>query len=456
MRTSRERLMLRALWNNVGTLILAFLLAVLVWVVAVNEENPIEERTLTQGVPVEIVRSEDMILMDTSASRVQVTLRAPRQSWSRLSAQQVHVTANVEGLEPGTWPVALAARVDLDGARVVDIQPAEITVTIERSDTRQVPVEVEITGEPAAGYEAEQPVLEPESVTVSGPAPAVARVSRVEARLSLEGLKRDYIGPVALAPVDADGNAAEDVTITPESVQVHVPVTQKQGFREVAVKVVITGEVASGYQVTNISVAPSIITVGSSDPRLVQQMPGFVNTQPLDISDASDDVVRRLPLELPDGVTVVDGPTVVVQVSIAAIEYSATIARSLEMRGLGAGLSAAASPDTVDVILLGPLPVLDDLTLQDVRVVLNLSGLPPGTYQVVPQVELLPAALRAENVLPSQIEVVISPSTPTPTFAPVTATAAGATPGVVGTSAPSSPSLTRTPTPTATRPPGSP
>lgn len=46
--------MARWLWDNLRTLTLAFLLAVLVWVVAVNEENPIEEKVFPQPVPISL------------------------------------------------------------------------------------------------------------------------------------------------------------------------------------------------------------------------------------------------------------------------------------------------------------------------------------------------------------------------------------------------------------------
>jgi YbbR domain-containing protein len=450
--------MARWLWTNLGSILLALFLAILVWVVAANEENPIQERTLPQPVAIEFVKPDGMILHEPFVDRVEVSILAPLDVWERLNARQVHVVADLTGLLPGTQEVPLAARVEgAAAAKIARVVPDVITVNLENSATRQAPVDLEITGEPAVGYEAETPVVSESFASVSGPASAVGRVSRVEARLALEGLKRDFNGSVTLSPIDPDGNLVSDVTVSPEAVQVRVPVTQKQGFREVAVKVVITGEVAAGYQVTNISVAPAILTVGSGDPRLVQQMPGFVTTQPLDISGATDDIVRPLPLELPAGITAIGQPTVLVQVSIAAIEYSATIARELEMQGLSPGLSATASPDTVDVILLGPLPVLDDLTLQDVRVVLNLQGLGPGTYQVTPEVQLLPPSLRAENVLPGQIEVIISVSTPTPTptatLPPAAATARAATATAATPTHTPTAAATHTPTAAPTRVP---
>jgi YbbR domain-containing protein len=69
----------------------------------------------------------------------------------------------------------------------------------------------------------------------------------------------------------------------------------------------------------------------------------------------------------------------------------------------------------VDVILSGPLPLLDDLKASDVRVILDLTDLAPGTYQLNPRVEVDIPEILVESILPESIEVNISiPPTATP------------------------------------------
>jgi YbbR domain-containing protein len=440
--------MVQRLGANLGTLLLAFILAILVWVVAVNEENPVESRTL-DGVPIELVgKPDDMMIIGSVVSSAQVNLTAPRLTLARLTERQVRVVADVSELGPGTHPVPLEVATADESIRSVNVEPGEITITLERSATSELPVEVILLGEPAAGYETETPQLSVESVAVSGPSSAVERVASILARLSIEGLRGDFRGPINFIPVDEAGVPVAGVDLAPESAQVTVPIIQREGYRDVSVTLVITGQVAAGYRVTNLTVSPNFITVASSDPRLVEQMPGFVNTVPLDISEANDDVVRRLPLELPPGVTVDGEQAVLAQVNIAAIEYSLTVERVLEMRGLPPGLSATTSPETVNVLLLGPLTALDDLSLEDVRVVVDLEGLGPGTYQVTPEVEVLPEGLRAENVLPSQVEVIVVLGTPTPS--PTVELTPTLTPTATPSPRPTLPRWTSTPTVTLT------
>jgi YbbR domain-containing protein len=85
--------------------------------------------------------------------------------------------------------------------------------------------------------------------------------------------------------------------------------------------------------------------------------------------------------------------------------------------GLMPGLVSQVAPATVDVILAGPVPDLENLSPVDVRVVVDLAGLTPGTYQLTPQVSILPERIQLQAISPVTIEVTIADS-PTPTETP--------------------------------------
>jgi YbbR domain-containing protein len=201
------------------------------------------------------------------------------------------------------------------------------------------------------------------------------------------------------------------------------------GFKNVAVKVVTKGQVASGYRLTNISVSPPNVTLFSDNPQLINGVPGFVETMPVDLTGLKDDTELSVDLNLPEGITLVHEPDVLVQVSLAAIEGSLTLSVPVEIVGLTPEYTATISPATVDVIAAGPLNILDGLTLTSFRVVLDLTGLPVGIYQRSPVVDLTPDQVRVQTTLPETVEVVIElvptpspsklkPATPTPTPSP--------------------------------------
>jgi YbbR domain-containing protein len=108
---------------------------------------------------------------------------------------------------------------------------------------------------------------------------------------------------------------------------------------------------------------------------------------------------------------------VLVRVSVAAIESSLTLENMpVEISGLPENLAAQVSPETVTVILSGPLAFLDQLNRENTRVFIDLSGAEVGTYSISPQVDVIINDVKVESILPATVEVVVSIApTPTPT-----------------------------------------
>ncbi len=118
----------------------------------------------------------------------------------------------------------------------------------------------------------------------------------------------------------AEGRVISGLTVTPGSISITQPITLLGGYRYVIVRAVSVGQVASGYRLTNIFVSPVGVVVFSSDPQLVNNLPGYVETQSIDLTGKEDDFETLVDLNLPAGISVVGDPKVLVQVSIAAIE----------------------------------------------------------------------------------------------------------------------------------------
>jgi YbbR domain-containing protein len=107
-------------------------------------------------------------------------------------------------------------------------------------------------------------------------------------------------------------------------------------------------------------------------------------------------------------------------VSISPIQTSLTLLNQpINVNGLSEGLSAQTFPQTVDVIISGPVPVLEELTSREITVSVDATGLEVGTYQLTPEVKVSVDNVLVESILPGTVEVVIIvPSTPTPTAFP--------------------------------------
>jgi YbbR domain-containing protein len=416
--------MFRWISRNYRTFLWSFALAVAVWISAVTAADPDETRLLPNPVPVQIIGQASNLVLNTSITReVEVTLRAPRSVWAMIEADPDSVRAILDLSEVGAGEhsVELQIQVDPRPVQIIAVTPRTVTFVLEPLTTKNMDVELSIRGEVAIGYQAGNVVIEPTEVVVAGAESQVGQVERARISINLNGIRENFEQIVPVEVIDSNGQRVNGVSVSPESIRVTLPVSQQGGYRDVAVKVTIVGRVASGYRLTDLSVFPPVVTVFSSDPQLVASLPGVVETQPLDLQNAQEDINTRLELNLPEGITIIGDQTVLVRAGVSPIESSITMAGELiDIEGLASGLTAQVSPTSVDVILSGPLSLLDTLTRQSLRAIVDLTNLGPGTYQVTPRVEVIIPNIVVESILPNTIEVVISPidTTVTPTPRP--------------------------------------
>jgi YbbR domain-containing protein len=418
--------------SNLSTLLLATVLAVVVWISAVTAANPNVEQT--RPVSLEIVGLDaDMLVVGNVPTQVRVNLEAPSSVMDSMSASENSVRAwvDVSGLEPGTHDLEVQVQVNesFRPVRIGGVIPDIVSITLESLLTRTYPVELDVTGEPAVGYQKGSPRYEPSSVIVSGPASLVTQVEEVQASLDISGATETIERDVTLRSVNENGELVAGVNVTPVEVSVTQPIFLLGGYQNVIVRVVTTGQPANGYKLTNITISPLNVIVFSSDPQLVNDLPGYVETEQVDLSGAEDDFDTYVAINLPEGVSVVGDEFVLVRVSIAAIEGSLTMSLPVTPLGLLPIHAALVSPETIDVILSGPVPILDTLSPDDVRVVVDVSDLDLGIYQLEPQVDIIPDRVEVETLLPStvSVEIIIAP-TPTPTSPPAPAPTATSQP----------------------------
>lgn len=409
--------LLHRLWDHTRTLVSALVLAFLVWMAAVNAADPLNERALGANVPIEIVGLQDgLVLVSGAPTSARVTIRAPASVWDLLTARDVRVEAPLTSLGVGEHDVTLVGTLSRKPALITQIEPARIEVVLEQAASRNLAVRPATTGEPALGYRMDDPVAIPESVRLSGPQSLVDQVADVVAQADVTGQRQDVDVEVTLTALDSAGKVVQGVTLEPATARIVAAVHQLIGYRLVAVIPIIKGQVESGYQVSGITVSPTLVTVFSPDPQAVDALPGYVETESINLAGAQEDIEQMAGVQLPEGIYLAGNQSVMVQITVAPIETTINITRPVEIEGLEPGLFAHSSPVSASVILKGPLPVLNRLLYEDVRVVVNVERLPIGSYQLTPQVLILPEGVVLQTLLPETYEIVISqtpPATPT-------------------------------------------
>lgn len=403
--------------TQVGLLLVSLVLAVAAWTVVTFQFNPPQVVRYTdvpltvQGLP------ENMVVVNSLPQTASVTVQGPGDVLQLQDLSRIRAIVDLSKGESGEYPVHVEGL--QRQVRVLSVIPDRVHVEIEPKVRRTVPVQVELADAETLPPTVEldgKPTVTPSGVQVAGAVSLVERVTAAVVRVNVQAARSSFRGEFPVVPVDAQGQRVEGVTVTPPTVEVFVTIRPQLNTREVAVFAPLSGEPASGYWVSNVEVSPARVTL-RGNPSVLETLPGFVNTQPVDITGASDTLTRRVPLDLPAGVIALDEEgrtvgTVEVTVVVQPLEVTRSIRRPVELIDAVPGTSVA--PSEVAVLLTGPQPILDAIS-QDPSLVRVLLQPPrePGTHQVTLQV-IVPDFVRAE-VIPRQVIVAVPGATPTPT-----------------------------------------
>jgi len=416
----RSRLRQNQQWNKfadrLGTLVLSLFLALIIWLIATNQQNPLIQNPFSEPIPVSVrgLTGSTQPIQDLSEVKAEIIIRAPQRSWNTLNAGDFTAFIDLTDIEPGEHEVAVQVNGVNPQVDIVTIEPPVLRVQIDEVISKELPIQPVVIDAPAESYIAQMPILEPISVTVSGPKTLVTQVTSAKVSISLNGAKSQVVRdslPIELD--DAQGNNVGVVTANPATARVVIPIEQQAGRKEVAVRPNLTGAPPNGYRLSSVKVTPSTVVL-EGDSAILADVPGFVETAELSLTAATNSIERRIELLLPEGVTTQEGATVSIAAAITPIQSGTTLKQKPVVQNLGPAMEARVALDTVEVILSGPQPLLESMEPDDMFVILDLSDLLPGSHAVTPRV-ILPPGIQEEGLLPETVEVVIvSVETETP------------------------------------------
>jgi len=394
--------------SNLGSLALALALGVTIWIIVNQEQNPVEETDLQPAVKITVTGLRTgLVITNTVPDTTRLRLRAQRNTWSTLSVDQIAAVADLSNLGPGTYQVKL--HVDINAqAILVSANPAVLRFDIEEERTRAIPVQASLNGQMSVGYTAGTPNIQPRQVTARGARSAVELISEVRVTVPVEGLREDFSAELPLKAYDAIGNPITNIVLEPDTVTISVPITQDAGYRDIAIIARTIGAPDNGYYVTGIKIIPDLITVRGA-PDIIKTMQPYAETLPLSLDGLTGSVVREVTLDLPPGVSPVDAGAIQMFISIQALQGSRKVSVPVQVVGLEAGFIAILSPTTIDVILSGPLPVLNQFRLgEDIIISVDAKGLIPGTYQLTPKVQVFRSEITPESIFPTVISTTVT------------------------------------------------
>lgn len=397
----------RNILYNLGVFLLAIILAAIIWAAAIANNDPVESR-LWQ-IDVETINlPPDAQLLNRPIETASITIQGPTSALDRVSPEDYEAVIDLSEIPFGDHDVPIQVEGGIEGVEILTTSPETTRVNMEQIITRNdIPVRVDVRGDVARGHRRGQETVLPETLTVTGLASQVNQLAEARVTVFLDNARQDI--DILRRPTfyDLQGNVASTVgmTVDPVDVQIVIPVIELAGFAEKPITVNWIGDPAPGYRLLNINVEPSSVLVTAPPDQLDALR---IETEPVDISGLTMTETLQVALDLPEGVSVEDPQPIIVTVEIRAIQTSDVVQKAVEIRGLSEAYEAILDPEEVRVFLFGPLPALESLNEDDVRVTLDLLNLEIGTYSLEPLVSISINDVTERSIQPATITVIIT------------------------------------------------
>jgi len=173
--------------------------------------------------------------------------------------------------------------------------------TIERRISKEVPVQVETTGQAnLTNLLYNDAVTEPKTILVQGPRSYVESVSRATVLLDLSKVSNGTAYESSVVLVNRTGDRVANVTSDPEKVTILPAFVASPEDKPVYVNANCKGQPASGFMVKRIDVKPERIRVKGRSQTVATF--NVVETELIDVTGLTETKTFRVSLLLPNGV----------------------------------------------------------------------------------------------------------------------------------------------------------
>jgi YbbR domain-containing protein len=385
---------------------ISLLLAILLWGWVTQLQDPYTTRTFANVPIVEGDLPEGMQLV-SALPDVRVTLKGAESRVRPIQAGDISVHLDTSGItEPGMYTVDLI--IAGPDASERSVEPDEVSIQVDERVSEIFPLRVSYPESTDQGRIVTSIDPAVTQVTVSGPKTAVDRVNDVFLPVTIDQQTRSFDRTFTPYAADAAGQRVTEVDVLPDAVSAHVSI-QTRG-REVSVIPVITGVPAEGFSVQQRRALPDTIVVDGPEDVIEDLL--FVNTQPVDVTDATESISTRVGLaDLPKDVTVVEPASGNVEVRVAIEDVSSSSQTLTDLPvstiGLNEELSATVQPETISIQVSAPVDVLQAMTPSDIVAFVDLTGYGPGTYRIAPSVTV-PQGVTWLSSEPSTVVITIT------------------------------------------------
>lgn len=389
--------------NNLGWRVAAFVIAVFLWLVINNVNDPVVYKRIS-NVQVKLLHTsmitdqgEVYTILDNTDVVPVVTIKARRSIIEDLTRDDIVATADVENMTSlNTVEIKYYSNRYNSDIEDIDGSIDNVMLSIEPKLTDSFALQTETSGSVADGYELDTVSPEQNQIRVSGPESVVSSIAGAKATVDVSGATGSITTYADVKLVDADGNNIDTTNLTMNITSVKVNVTILP-LKTVPIEVNVSGTPADGYLRNGVVTAdPESVKLAGKSSVLSEIEKISIPASAVDISGATSSCQISINLKdyLPEGVSLADSKfdgMVNITVGIEAAETSdVTVSVSdVELENVPDGYSAEVvsvsdgkktieaedGPANFTVNITGLTSAVDSIKVSDLAPTIDVSEL---------------------------------------------------------------------------------
>lgn len=412
--------MKKKLTHNLWLKLLSLGIAIVVWFIIINSEDPIGSREF-KDIPVKLlnenqVQEREKVLEVIAGDTVDVVVEGRRSQLDLLTEADIEATADLLEVSFMDTVLIKAAVPNYPDVTVINNGENVMKLLFDDYVTERFSFQVDTIGEPMAGYYVGDALPSPNIIQISGAKTVLDKIKEVVLEVDVSGRSVDFTTTAIPVVYDMNGDKISssklNLQVDSDAVTVNVPILAS---KEMKVRVTTVGDVPEGYELLteNIAFQPETIRVAGSKEDLEKL--GYYLTLEVDVTGQTGTIEKNIPIStmLDDELTslrVVDTQIAAVKVTVTPYEEQTLEipVSKIEIQNLGGGLKADFGQSATIPVTLRYKKVREPLiNLEYLKPSVDLGGYTEGTYKIPLRLEL-PSKVLWDEV--NELDVVISGS----------------------------------------------
>ena len=239
--------------------IICFLLAIVLWFVIINEQNPLSEGSYTVPITVENLNSQ--YITSNVPKTVYVLLSGPRNTIINVGPSDIKAYIDLSDVQEGTVDVPIHVEIP-SGTELKKQSMTSTKITVDVYTVKEFKLTPHIVGNLDEKDFISELKIVPEKVVVSGARRLIQQVNQAVIEVPVNQRNGDFALMAPIHLYDAEGSPVEGLEMTPWQSNVKVTIGHDAMSKSVPLNVNITGQTAT----KTLTIQPTSIQIrGSAD-----------------------------------------------------------------------------------------------------------------------------------------------------------------------------------------------